>query len=156
MEELWIHGIFAQVARLMFSRSFHLMEGIGIHPGQVALLMQLRNQDGLSQKELVERLYVKAPTVTMMIKRMERNGLLYRRQSQEDRRIFYVHITEKGLLVLEQVQKLIQQLEQESLQGFTQEEQLLFRRLLLQMRENLLKESDDKEPKNLCQSFESF
>ena len=137
MEDLWLHGILSQVARLMIGRFYHLLEGMDIHPGQVALLMQLRKQDGQSQKELVERLCVKAPTVTVMIKRMERSGLIYRRQSREDRRSSLVYITDKGVHVLDQVEKAMQQLEQEALRDFTQEEQLYLRRMLTQMRDTL-------------------
>ena len=74
-----IHGLMIKSARLYFVRAFHLLERLGLHPGQVPLLVALYREDGLSQKELVKRLSVKPSTVAVMIKRMERNGLLLRR-----------------------------------------------------------------------------
>lgn len=48
-----IHGLMIKSARLYFVRAFHLLERLGLHPGQLPLLVALYREDGLSQKELV-------------------------------------------------------------------------------------------------------
>lgn len=91
-----IHGLMIKSARLYFVRAFHLLERLGLHPGQVPLLVALYREDGLSQKELVKRLSVKPSTVAVMIKRMERNGLLQRRSDDKDQRVTRICLTGGG------------------------------------------------------------
>ena len=69
---------------------------LGIHPGQDRLLAELWERDGLSQSELIERLGVQPPTVTGIVQRLERAGIVRREPDPENRRISRVYLTEKG------------------------------------------------------------
>jgi DNA-binding MarR family transcriptional regulator len=69
---------------------------IGLHAGQDLVILRLMEQDGLSQSELAARLGVEIATVAKMVQRMEKEGLLIRRQDVEDARISRVYLTEKG------------------------------------------------------------
>ena len=132
-----IHGLMIKSARLYFVRAFHLLERLGLHPGQLPLLVALYREDGLSQKELVKRLSVKPSTVAVMIKRMERNGLLQRRPDDKDQRVTRICLTEEGRQIREQVTHVMQQLDREMFEGISSEERLLLRRLFLQIMQNL-------------------
>ena len=63
---------------------------------EFALLLKLVEQEGCSQDDLVASLCVDKAAVTRVIKEMEDRGFLYREQSQEDRRVKRVYLTEVG------------------------------------------------------------
>ncbi|HIJ89129.1 MAG TPA: MarR family transcriptional regulator [Desulfuromonadales bacterium] len=65
-------------------------------PPQFAILAFLWQQDGLTQVELSEKGQIDRSTVGGLIDRLERNGLLERRQHPQDRRAYKIHLTELG------------------------------------------------------------
>jgi MarR family transcriptional regulator, organic hydroperoxide resistance regulator len=109
----------------------------GLYIGQEILLMHLWEQDGLSQSQLVERMAVEPPTLTKMLQRLEKSGFVQRRRDSEDARICRAYLTDSGRCLQEPVTRLWNQVEEKILANLTLEEQLLFRRLLLQVRNNL-------------------
>jgi DNA-binding MarR family transcriptional regulator len=108
-----------------------------VHVGQEMILMRLWEQEGQTQTQLAEQLCVEPPTVTRMIQRMEMEGLLERRPDPEDARIQRVFLAPAGRALREQVERCWQQVEAATVAGFTTEERMLLRRLLLQLRDNL-------------------
>lgn len=111
---------------------------LGLYPGQPQLLAALCRNDGCSQKELVDSLYVKPPTIAVTIRRMEKAGLLERRSDTRDMRKSRIHITERGRELNSKVGKITVEIEDECLRGFTAAEKALIRRFLIQMRDNLM------------------
>lgn len=134
-----LQHIFYQVIRLHHQRSHMLLDKVGVYPGQPFLLFALYHRNGQSQKDLANKLNIKASTIATMVKRMEKVGLIERRQDFEDQRVSRVYITEKGMEVCKEVDKIRKVIEIESFSNFTEEEQMLLRRLLMQMRDNLKK-----------------
>jgi DNA-binding MarR family transcriptional regulator len=110
---------------------------LGLHIGQEILLMYLWENDGLIQSELAVLMEVEPPTLTKMLNRMERAELLERCRDEADARVYRVYLTDKGRSLQEPVTHLWTVLENRILTDLTLEEQLLFRRLLLQVRHNL-------------------
>ena len=72
------------------------IEQYDLTPPQFALLAFLWQQDGLTQVELSEKGQVDRSTVGGLIDRLERNGLLERRQHPQDRRAYLIYLTEHG------------------------------------------------------------
>ncbi len=112
---------------------------IGLHVGQEMILFQLWAEDGLSQSQFAEKLCVEPPTVTKMLQRMEAGQLLVRRPDPDDARISRVFLTEKGRSLEEPVKKIWEELDTRSMSGISLPEQMLLRRMLLQIHENLTK-----------------
>ena len=54
-------------------------------------------KDGLTQRELVERLDVEQATMANTLTRMERDGLIERRAHPDDGRSQSIHLTEKAI-----------------------------------------------------------
>lgn len=109
---------------------------IGLHAGQDLVIFRLLKEDGLSQSQLAAVLGVEIGTVAKMVQRMEKEGLLIRRQDAEDARISRVYLTEKGRSLGEPVLHIWKDLDACLVQGMSQAEQLLFRRLLVQAAAN--------------------
>ncbi len=72
------------------------IEQYDLTPPQFALLSFLWQQDGLTQVELSEKGQIDRSTVGGLIDRLERNGLLERRQHPQDRRAYKIYLTEHG------------------------------------------------------------
>jgi len=83
-------------ARLTAKAARIRMGAIGAWPGQIPLLLWLLEQDGLIQKELVQRSSMEQSTVAEHLERMERDGLVYRQRGIEDRRQYQFFLTEEG------------------------------------------------------------
>ncbi|MFU0799935.1 MAG: MarR family transcriptional regulator [Xylanivirga thermophila] len=144
-EDESLYHIFMDVIRLHYYRTHTLLDEIGVYPGQPPMLFALSKKDGQSQTELSEELNLKPSTITVMLKRMEKAELVERRVDMEDQRISRVYITEKGRTVFEEVNRLMDIIKSECFDNFTMEELVLLRRLLMQMRDNLMKAIDDKD-----------
>lgn len=138
-EEDSLYHVFYQVIGLNYRRSQMLLDKIGIYPGQPPMLFSLLHKDGQSQKELSDKLRVKPATITVMLKRMEKVGLVERRHDADDQRVSRVYITEQGKEACEELKKVMSIIHGECFDNFTEEEKILLRRLLMQVRDNLMK-----------------
>ncbi len=132
-----LHDIFLSVMRLHYLRAHMLFEKDGIHPGQSSLLRVLFHHEGLSQKELANKLRIAPATLTVMIKRMEKVDLLEKKPDDVDKRVSRIYLSEKGKEVYKNVEQSMKILEKDSFNHLTTEEKLILRRLLMQMVDNL-------------------
>lgn len=134
-----IYTVFGQVMRFHYCRVHMLLEKLNVYPGQPPLLFALGKNEGLSQRELAQKLYRKAATITVMLNRMENAGLIERRPDSNDQRVSRVYLTSRGKKILSEVKETLKSIELECFSNFTPEEQLLLRRLFMQMRDNLMR-----------------
>jgi MarR family transcriptional regulator, organic hydroperoxide resistance regulator len=110
---------------------------IGLYPGQEMLLFQLWQEEGVTQSQLVEKLCVEPPTVTKTLQRLEKAGIIERKQDAEDARVSRVYLTPKGEALKEQVQKIWRDLEARTTKNLSEVEQAFILRLLEQITKNL-------------------
>jgi DNA-binding MarR family transcriptional regulator len=101
------------------------------------VLLELWQDDGLRGGELAARLGVEPPTVTKMLRRLERLDLVERRPDPTDARSFRVSPTEKGRALEEPVAYCWAQTEQTALAELSAVERQTFRKLLIRVRSNL-------------------
>lgn len=141
-----LHALLWQVIRYHFIRHRYLLSTIGLHRGQPPVLAILWEKDGRTQKEIAEALSLRPSTVTIILRRMEKAGLVRRENDPEDLRIVRVYLTEKGKDLQKDVEKINAILEQECFAGFTSKEQALLRQFLMHMRENLRKATEEDRP----------
>jgi DNA-binding MarR family transcriptional regulator len=134
-----LYSVFGQVMRFHYCRMHMLLEKLSVYPGQPPLLFALGKHEGQSQTELAKKLYLKAATITVMLNRMESSGIIERRTDPNDQRISRVYLTGQGKKILGEVRETLKNIEVECFSNFTAEEQLLLRRLFIQMRDNLMK-----------------
>ncbi len=69
---------------------------MGLSTGVFPIMVQLWEEDGLTQAELVRRIGIEQATMANTLARMQRNGLIDRRPSRADGRAHEVRLTEKG------------------------------------------------------------
>jgi DNA-binding MarR family transcriptional regulator len=69
---------------------------LGLSTGVFPIMIHLWERDGLTQKELVERVGIEQATMANTLARMERDGLVCRRRDPKDGRIRHTWLTESG------------------------------------------------------------
>jgi len=132
-----IGSLLVQICKFHRNKAQELLSRIDLYPGQEFLLLNLWPQDGLTHTEVAENLCVQPATLTKMLDRLVRTGLVKRQMDPDDQRVSRVYLTEKGRELLQPINQVWEELEQISFANLTLEERLLLRRLLLQVYENL-------------------
>ncbi len=119
-----------------------LFDRYELNKSQASILLALQNSEVLSQKELARRLNVTPPSITSAIQKMEKTGFIKRKPDESDQRVMRLGLTEKGAGCIDHVKRVAEQMDQLMFQGISLEEKLLFRRILMQIFQNL-EETDD-------------
>jgi DNA-binding MarR family transcriptional regulator len=89
--------------------------GFDITPEQYGILMLLREEEGLSQKEIGDVLFKDKPNISRMLDALERKRLILRQSS--DRRSFAIFLTTEGQKLAEAILPVKLQLENKALNG---------------------------------------
>ena len=76
---------------------------VGVSPEQVSLLVSIKYSPGIGVRELAERERVTPPALTKHVDRLERDGLVVRTPSSDDRRRVGLTLTDEGRRVLRRV-----------------------------------------------------
>jgi len=72
------------------------LERLGLTYPQFLVLLVLWEQDGVSVKEIGQRLYLDSGTLTPLLKRLEAAGLVRRARDPQDERLVRISLTERG------------------------------------------------------------
>lgn len=86
----------AKAAQTLARTSRERLARHGVTPLQFALLLALWERDGQNSTELCARLVLDSATITGVIDRVEKLGLIMRRPDADDRRVNRIHLTEFG------------------------------------------------------------
>ena len=84
------------LARLLAQSLHQRIAPLGVVPGQFAQMLALFDQDGLTQRELCERVGIEQPTMANTLQRMERDSLVRRRPDPADGRRARVLLTARA------------------------------------------------------------
>lgn len=102
-----------------FSRSLQQRsEALGFSPGQFPLLIELWNEDGLTQRQLIDRLDIEQATMANTLSRMERDGLVERRQHPTDKRAQQIYLTAKARDMEAEAKRVAMEADQALFKGF--------------------------------------
>ena len=108
-----------------------------ISSGQPKILDYLGINDGCQQKDIADNCYVETATLSTVLAKMERNGLITREPLEEDRRSYRIRLTDKGRSLVSIVDQEFEKLEDVALEGFSEEEKTQFVSYMERMRSNL-------------------
>ncbi|MFB0975578.1 MAG: MarR family transcriptional regulator [Tolumonas sp.] len=73
-----------------------LLEALDLTYPQYLVMLVLWQQDGISVKQLGEKLFLDSGTLTPLLKRLEAKDLLQRERSEQDERVRVLTLTESG------------------------------------------------------------
>jgi DNA-binding MarR family transcriptional regulator len=110
------------------------MNEVGLHGGQVFILMELWKQDGQRQVDLAAKIGVTTPTINKMILGLVQAGLVERTRLENDARSTRIFLTQRGTEVQESVESQWHELEELTVTGLTEAERLILFELLSKMK----------------------
>ncbi len=138
---------FILMHQLMHLSRYHAvrrMENLNLNPSQAGILFILNSHGRLSQRQLAEKIGITPPSMTVTLRKLEELGYIRKEPDECDQRILRICLSEAGQDCIGRLESVMEEMEKILYQGFTLEERLLFRRLLLAMRENMLESKDFK------------
>ncbi|SMX41884.1 MarR family winged helix-turn-helix transcriptional regulator [Maliponia aquimaris] len=127
-------GFLLRLAQLRsFADFFAAFEGAGVRPGELSVLMLLRDNPGIRQGHLARALMIKRAHMTKMVGQMERDGLVVRRVPEDDRRAMELRLTEAGAERVRGLMDTFEAHEARAATGLSPAEAAELRRLLRKM-----------------------
>ncbi|MGH2633481.1 MAG: MarR family transcriptional regulator [Tepidiformaceae bacterium] len=87
---------FFDASALLDPMRLRIWDRDGLTVTQLRLLGHLHEQEGLSNAELADRLYVTRPSVSALLERLERGGFIRREVAPNDRRGICIWLEERG------------------------------------------------------------
>ena len=113
-----------------------------VRPAYLSVLLSLYIEDGLKVVELARRAGLETSTMTGLLDRMERDGLVVRSPDPLDRRAYRINLTEEGRRVKKPVAKTTQKILDKVFAGISPEELDQTAGLLRRVLENANKGED--------------
>ncbi len=89
-----------RVIRATDLHSKHLAKTTGLTSPQILLLQTIRDQGEVTIGEIANEMSLSQATVTTIIDRLEKRGLVYRERSKTDKRKVHAHLTDEAIETL--------------------------------------------------------
>ena len=120
----------------------------GFYAGQDQIMMALAAEDGQTPGQLATRLGVRPPTITKTINRLQAQGFLVKRASDNDGRQAHIYLTETGSEAIREIEKSVRKAEKQALKGLDKKELKVLSKMLSRIEANLsgsFEQPDDDE-----------
>lgn len=129
-----------EISRLFraYLRENETREGVMTQQGAHLVLSTLAIHDGIHQLDLVRQTHLRPPTVSIILRKMEEEGLVERRSDPDDLRAIRVYLSEAGRALDKENIERIKCLDTVALDGLSAQEIDLLMTLLPKIRDNLL------------------
>ena len=111
--------------------------GLELTVEQWSVLVHLWKNDGVSQQELCNRTFRDKPSITRLVDNMEKQGLVTRVPSKDDKRINLIFLSEQAKNMRDETMLLANNTLNEGLEGVSHEDVEVVKRVLTLVYENL-------------------
>jgi len=132
---------FGQVARLtfrVFARSLEQrITAHGVTIGQWRFLRELWREDGITQRELSERLSMREPSTVAAVRSLETADLVRRVRDTDDRRKIRIYLTPRARRLRKPLLRHVRDVNAIATEGVPKKDLETTRRVLLQLMDNL-------------------
>ncbi len=105
-----------------------------VSPVQGLVLISLAEEDRTTSAHLGQRVQLDSATLTGIIDRLEKSGLVERQKNPDDRRAILICLTEKGRQMAEELKRISETANREFLAGLSADEERMLRALLCRIR----------------------
>ncbi|MBY0115365.1 MULTISPECIES: MarR family winged helix-turn-helix transcriptional regulator [Paenibacillus] len=131
-------GVNVQRAALKLNNYYQkVVTPFDITVDQWEILVVLWEQEGITQKDLAERLHKDQTNVARMLFKLEKKEFIYRVIHETDRRSLRVYLTPKGRDMKDEILAPSMDAYNKTIQGLSKEEVEMFRRILTVMYNNV-------------------
>ncbi len=121
-------------ANSMFARKvMYEANKIGLTSGQPKVLYFLSRFKEADQKTIANYLEIEPATVGSILLGMEKSGLIERKQREGNRRSLYVSLTEKGVEVSNNMEKIFEDTENIATDRLSEKDKEKLKKLLIEM-----------------------
>lgn len=107
---------------------------------EVLIFWLLYQRDEVNMTEIAEYIHVPLNTATGIINRMEKNELIVRTRSKEDKRVVLIGLSEKGMTQFQSLVNELMYYGMKVMSSFTKEEMNLFYKMTTKVKEILRQE----------------
>jgi DNA-binding MarR family transcriptional regulator len=111
----------------------------GITVSQASLLHQLWHEDGLTQTQIQEKLSMRGASVSGLVDALLKKGFIIRKQDEDDARYKRLYLTKKGREIEDKTIGLMMELDEEIMEGFSEEENAMLICWMKKLHSNLEK-----------------
>jgi DNA-binding MarR family transcriptional regulator len=130
-----IDFLLAQVGAHAAAKFAERLESLKLTPAQAGILRVISREGGLSQQALSDLLGVFPSRLVMLLDEMERSGLIERRASATDRRVYALHLTSQGKETLQAIGRIVRQHQDALCAALSASERETLAKLLLRIAE---------------------
>jgi DNA-binding MarR family transcriptional regulator len=109
----------------------------GVTGLQWRLLVYLRRNEGIHQAAMADLLEVEPITLSRMVDRLDEAGFVERKPDPNDRRARRLFLTNKATTLMADIRFIVDDLLEQSLQGFSKKDKQLLYDLVEQVQKNL-------------------
>lgn len=111
----------------LFGRTFQeRLEPFGLTPFHWVVLCCLWEEDGLATSSIGEKLQQVGGTLTGVLDRMEKRGIVRRERDKQDRRIWRIWLTEAGRELESVLPPIAREIREQAMAGISRDEQEFF------------------------------
>jgi DNA-binding MarR family transcriptional regulator len=127
----------AEIIKFIHLRSYHTLNDMQIYPGQPKLIMLIKENEGITQRELAEKNFVTPSTITGMLSKLEVKNYIYRVPDTIDKRIMRVYLTPEGQTFAIHANEFINSMIEQIFDGIDDEELETLQRLSQKLKNNI-------------------
>lgn len=113
------------------------MNAFRLAPGQPKVLRYIQSHENCKLKDIAKECDVESATVSKILNNLEEKGMLTKAINPHNKRAYQLNLTEEGKKALEKWDAHCLEVEQISLEGFSDEEKQQFQDYLCRMYTNL-------------------
>ncbi|GEN95473.1 MarR family winged helix-turn-helix transcriptional regulator [Pediococcus ethanolidurans] len=128
--------------------------------GQLRVLRLLAQQEPLTNSQIVEKLDIRPSSASVLVSKLEEDGLVKKTNSPEDKRVTFISLTTEGRDAIEKSKKLKNDLSDSFFESLTNDEQEqldgLLRKLLIDLENNAPKWDDKRKWSEFFNSSRGF
>ncbi len=95
--------VFTRAEHAIHKKEFEIIKKSGLTVAQFGVLEALYNKGDLKIYELIEKILTTSGNITIVIKNLEKDGLIRKNQDPNDKRSCIISLTEKGKNVIESI-----------------------------------------------------
>lgn len=129
----WIRKIIRRINNIYDKK----LQQYDLTGSQLSVLFQLWEKDGLTQKEIQEKLHIKPASVSGLVDTLSSKGFIVRKQDDEDARIKRLYLTNEGLKLKNLCVDVVEETEIAITKGFSEDEKVILMSWMKKLYKNL-------------------
>lgn len=137
--------MFISASRLHHTLAENKISKLGLHRSQHHMLMCIKHNENICQKDLAQRLEISPAAVAVTLKKLEASGYVSRCSLIDDNRVNTIKLTDAGNALIEKTGEYFSLIDSTTFENFSEEEMRTFEDLILKMKKSLKKALSEED-----------